>query len=85
MLAKLGKKEWGGELLYLGNTANSAGQVVMFRKCLACNTELGNLSKDCVVKVDLGGKQFAIVNSYAPNTTKVKVVLFCCCFFGQAS
>ena len=36
------KKEWGGELLYREHTANSAGQVVMFRKCLACNTELGN-------------------------------------------
>ena len=71
------KKKWGGELLYREHTANSAGQVDLFREGLSCNITVEHESqRSFVVKVDLGGKQLAIVNICAPNATKDKLLFF---------
>ena len=63
--------------MYREHTANCAGQVVMFRKGLSRNMKVEHDSQRIfVVKVDLGGKQLAVVNMFAPKTTKYKLSLF---------
>lgn len=54
-----------------------AGQVILFKKGLPCSIQVEYESERIlVVKIDVSGKDFAIVNVYAPNTTKDKFNFF---------
>ena len=64
----------GGELYFCAHTSHSAGQVILFKKGLPCSIQVEYESQRIlVVKVDMDGKILAIVNAYAPNTTKEKL------------
>ena len=67
------KKEWGGEIIFSHGQSNARGVCILFKPGLAHKVlfsyedKAGRLQ---ILKCEINGKEYSLVNIYAPNTDK---------------
>ena len=64
------KNEWGGEIIMSHGSSNSRGVAILFKKgvdCIIHSKILDPVGRYVILKAEIKGKMYLLINIYAPN------------------